>query len=217
MSRYGWPVPRIARSYVALAGASVLFVALLVTVLVEPGPTTIDAGILLALEGWRSASMSLFVGRLTDLGGRHLMIPMSTVLVVGVFWRWRRAGFFLAIALLGSALLNEGMKVLVDRPRPTLVLLVEHARGLSFPSGHSQSTMAFALACFLLVFSARPRWRRWAGLLFILPLVVGWTRTYLGVHYPTDVLAGWCLAAVWVLGCWTWFRHDEWRPFAGCC
>ncbi len=189
-----------------------LFLGLLVTILLDRGPTDIDATVLLALESWRSPTMTWVVGHLTDLGGHHFMIPMCTVVVFGIFWRWRRAGLFLAASLGGSALLNEGVKVLVGRARPTVVAMVEHPRGLSFPSGHSQSTMAFAAACFLLIWLGRPRWRRWGAVFFVLPLLVGWTRTYLGVHYPTDVLAGWCLAAAWVIVCWTWLRGD-WPPF----
>lgn len=191
-----------------------LFVVLLTLIVIDPGPTVVDGVLLQALEAWRSPPMTGFVKHLTDLGGHHFMIPLGTVLVIGTFVRWRRAGFFLFVALIGSALLNEGMKMVVNRARPTIVAMVERARGLSFPSGHSQSTMALAVACFLLVWVARPRWRGRALLLFLLPLSVGWTRTYLGVHYPTDVLAGWSLGAIWVIACWAWFRREALGPFA---
>jgi len=210
-------VKRIHPSFWALASLLVLFFGLLVIILLDRGPTRIDEVLLVGLEGWRSPTMSRVVGHLTDLGGHHLMIPLCTVLVFGVFWRWRRAGLFLAVSLGGSALLNEGVKELVGRARPTVVSMVEHPRGLSFPSGHSQSTMAFATAFFLLIWFARPRWRGRAALFFLLPLLVGWTRTYLGVHYPTDVLAGWSLSAAWVIVCWTWLRRGDLPPFATEC
>lgn len=204
---------RIHPSFWVLGAVVLAFLGLLTTTLLDHGPTGLDETILVALEGWRSHEMTAVVKRLTDLGGHHFMIPLCTVLVVGVFWRWRRAGLFLAVSLGGSALLNEGLKVVVGRARPTVVAALSSPRGLSFPSGHSQSTMAFAVACFLLIWLARPARRLVAASFFVLPLAVGWTRTYLGVHYPTDVLAGWCLASAWVIVCWTWLRNDQWPPF----
>lgn len=205
---------RIHPSFAVLAGALLLFAGLLMVVLFDHGPTGVDATLLHALEDWRTPSTTTVVRRLTDLGGHHFMVPFCTILVLFTAWWSRRAGVFLGASLLGSALLNEAVKAWVARPRPTIVEMVEHPRGLSFPSGHSQSTAALAVAGVLLLWTVRPEWRGRALTFLALPLTVGWTRNYLGVHYPTDVLAGWSLALVWVIGCWTWYRHRELGPFA---
>ena len=202
------------RSLWVTAVALLVFVALLVTVLFDTGPVLFDGLVLRALEVWRTPARTDFIRALTGMGNKEFMIPGSTLVVLVVAWRSRRAAVFLAAAYIGSALLNEGMKMLIDRPRPSIVLRVYEPRGLSFPSGHSQGTMAFALGLVLVFWSLRLEWRRQVLAIFALPLVVGWTRTYLGVHYPTDVLAGWCLGTVWVMLCFTWFRHDHLPPFA---
>jgi membrane-associated phospholipid phosphatase len=208
------PMRRIHPTYRVFVGALLLFAGLLTVVLLDRGPTGVDAVVLQALEDWRSPTLTEVVGHLTDLGGHHFMVPFCTVLVLVVTWRARRAGVFLGASLLGSALLNEGVKALVARPRPRIVEMLEHPRGLSFPSGHSQSTAALAAASVLLLWAVRPEWRGRALTFLALPLTVGWTRGYLGVHYPTDVIAGWSLATVWVIACWTWYRNRELGPFA---
>ena len=190
-----------------------VFIALMVLVLLEQGPVLFDGAVLEALESWRTPDRTAFVRGLTGLGGSTFMIPASVLVIALVFWRSRRAGAFLGLAIGGSALLNEGMKLLIDRPRPSMVLMVYQPRGLSFPSGHSQASMAFALGLLLVFWSLRMEWRNRVVAFLGLPLVVGWTRTYLGVHYPSDVLAGWCLATVWVMLCYAWFRNDHIGPF----
>ncbi len=205
---------RIHPTSVVLGTALALFALLLTVVLFDQGPTSLDAFVLRALERWRSPETTEVVGHLTDLGGQHFMVPFCTGLVLLVAWRSRRAGVFLGASLLGSALLNEAVKNWVARPRPTIVEVLEHPRGLSFPSGHSQSTAALAAASLLLLWVARPQWRGWTLGFLALPITVGWTRNYLGVHYPTDVLAGWSLATIWVVACWAWYRRRELPPFA---
>ena len=206
--------PRFHRSHLSAAVALLVFVALLVTVLFEQGPVLFDSIVLQGLEAWRTPARTDFIRGLTGLGNKEFMIPASVVVVLVVAWRSRRAAVSLAASYIGSALLNEGLKIAVDRPRPSIVLRVYEPRGLSFPSGHSQGTMAFALGLVLVFWSLRFEWRGRMLAILALPLVVGWTRTYLGVHYPSDVLAGWCLATVWVTACYTWFRHDHLPPFA---
>lgn len=205
---------RVPPTLLVLSGALLLFTGLLTVVLLDRGPTTFDAMVLRALEQWRSPARNELVGHLTDLGGRHFMIPFCTALVLFVLWCSRRAGVFLGASLLGSAILNEALKNGVGRPRPTIVAMVEHPTGLSFPSGHSQSTAALVVASLLLLWTWRPQWGGRVLVLLAVPLMVGWTRSYLGVHYPTDVLGGWSLGTAWVIVCWTWYRRRELGPFA---
>ncbi|MCA9613179.1 MAG: phosphatase PAP2 family protein [Sandaracinus sp.] len=178
--------------------------------LVEPGPILFDAPLLETFGGWRSETLTLVVRGVTHLGGHVVQIALGVGVGALLLWRRRTLGLFTATALLGSVALNETLKILFGRPRPILIARITEPRGLSFPSGHSQSTMAMALTLALVAQhhpSLSPVQRRAAWGLLLVPAVVGWTRNYLGVHYPTDVLAGWSLAAGWVLAC-----YAAWLP-----
>jgi undecaprenyl-diphosphatase len=102
--------------------------------------------------------------------------------------------------MLGGSLLNSLVKLAVDRARPILPDPVAHAGGMSFPSGHAQS--AVVAASVLLLVLGRDLSRRGrriaiaAGVLFV--LAVGFSRVALGVHYVSDVLAGYVLGGAWV-------------------
>ncbi|WP_262489847.1 phosphatase PAP2 family protein [Hymenobacter terrenus] len=99
----------------------------------------------------------------------------------------------------GSMLLTQVIKFLVARPRPELWASIHPETTYSFPSGHAMDTAAVATAVGFLLWQHRAYWlARPLGPVFALN--VGWARLYLGVHYPSDVLAGWASAVGWVIG-----------------
>ena len=98
----------------------------------------------------------------------------------------------------GAALLNMVLKLIFERPRPDLweQLIIETS--FSFPSGHAMASSALAFSVIAIAWNTRFRWYAvGVGVLFM--LVIGFSRLYLGVHYPTDVLAGWFVSGAWVL------------------
>ena len=105
---------------------------------------------------------------------------------------------FAAIALGGSALLNIAAKQIFARDRPSLWESIAPEHNYSFPSGHAMGSVT--LACVLVLLAWRTRWR-WpvtvAMAAFV--LLVGLSRIYLGVHYPSDILAGWAVATAWAV------------------
>jgi undecaprenyl-diphosphatase len=113
----------------------------------------------------------------------------------------RRPALFVAVALVGNSLLNGLVKHLVHRARPVLPDPVAHAHGLSFPSGHAQASVVATSVLLLVVL---PRLRTTAarvaavvlGVAFV--VAVGFSRVALGVHFVSDVLAGYALGAAWV-------------------
>jgi undecaprenyl-diphosphatase len=123
--------------------------------------------------------------------------------------QYHALGLLLA-ASAGGILLNDVLKGLFARPRPELALRLTEVRSLSFPSGHAmQSAIIYlTLAAFLARFvQARALKVYFVGFAFLLSLLVGVSRVYLGVHYPSDVLAGWCAGLAWALVCWAVARR----------
>jgi undecaprenyl-diphosphatase len=120
---------------------------------------------------------------------------------------------FVAVAIAGGTMLSEGLKHLFARPRPELVAHLVEVQTASFPSGHAMLSAATFLTLGALLVRVQSRRRLKAYLLTIailLTLMIGASRVYLGVHWPTDVLAGWCAGAAWAMGCWlvaTWLQR----------
>ena len=155
------------------------------------------------LEGLHSLSRAgldhLFLA-LSAIGYSGGVVPADLVVVLAlVLRRHPRSATFAAVALAGSALANLLVKHLFARARPALWLSLAPETTYSFPSGHAMgsATLAAVLAC--LAWDTRWRWPVIAlGAVFTLG--VGLSRVYLGVHYPSDVLAGWSAAIAWTLG-----------------
>ncbi len=159
-----------------------------------------DVPILLAIHKTARPQLDVFVPYLTKLGVYWGVFPAAvlTALFLFVKRRWRALEFFL-ITLVGSTIINRTAKVLLHRARPHLWVSPAPEFDYGFPSGHAMASMAFVAALVILAWNSRWRWFVLiAGILFV--LVIGWTRLYLGVHYPSDVLAGWMASLGWTIG-----------------
>ncbi|MEU4675680.1 phosphatase PAP2 family protein [Micromonospora sp. NPDC023737] len=137
----------------------------------------------------------------TDLGGRPILIWLVTIAVVGLLIRRQpRLAVYLIVTGVGGLILDPSLKTLVGRLRPIVDVPVASAPGNSFPSGHALGSFV-AYGALLLVFlpALAPRWRRPAiALVTVLVVLIGLTRIALGVHFVSDVLAGWLLGAAWL-------------------
>ncbi|WML33975.1 phosphatase PAP2 family protein [Clostridium sp. OS1-26] len=135
--------------------------------------------------------------------GNPLTVTVITVVISSFlyFFQRKREAVFYIVNILGVWVLNESIKAIVRRARPSVVKLV-YASGYSFPSGHSMvfMTCSLILAFFILNY-AKNKLFAYASSIFIIMygVMVGLSRIYLGVHYLSDVLAGWTFAAVWTL------------------
>lgn len=130
----------------------------------------------------------------TSLGGLLVMGPVALVVAAWLGWRRRgREALWLVLAIASGRLVVEGTKLLVQRPRPPVVDRLEWVTSWSFPSSHSAGTMMTCAALALL-------WGRPAGWVAALLAAgaIGWSRVALGVHWPSDVLAGWGFGLLWV-------------------
>ncbi|MBW4518272.1 MAG: phosphatase PAP2 family protein [Scytolyngbya sp. HA4215-MV1] len=134
---------------------------------------------------------------LTPLGVFWGVFPVLAVLGTGlIYQRKGRSLLYLMMTPLGSALLNYRLKFLFHRERPHLWENLSPDLSYAFPSGHAMSSVSFVMVLIVLTWNTRWRWLAvWAGGGFV--GIIGWTRLYLGRHYPSDVLGGWMLALAW--------------------
>ena len=117
----------------------------------------------------------------------------------------RRIGLFVLAAVGSGELLSTVLKVFYQRPRPDLVPHGMEVFTASFPSGHATMSAIAYLTLATLVARIDPSLKAKAlvlGLGVTMTLLVGVSRIYLGVHWPSDVLAGWCIGAAWAALCW---------------
>jgi undecaprenyl-diphosphatase len=143
---------------------------------------------------------------LSALGGRAVLL-LVTAAVVLYLWlaRTYHAMWLVLGAAVGGQLLSAVLKAAFARPRPDVVPHLAPAAFSSFPSGHSTSAAAVYLTLGLLLaqLTDRMRLRLYAlSLAALVTVLVGASRIYLGVHYPTDVLAGWAAGSAWAACCW---------------
>ncbi|HEY8566087.1 MAG TPA: phosphatase PAP2 family protein [Beijerinckiaceae bacterium] len=142
----------------------------------------------------------------TALGGHVVLglVALSTLAYL-ILMRRRHAALLLIAAVGGGMLLSAGLKVGFERPRPDLVAHATRVYTASFPSGHSMLSAVTYLTLGALLARTHPHRRVKAFfivLAILITLLVGASRVYLGVHWPTDVLAGWCGGAAWAALCW---------------
>jgi membrane-associated phospholipid phosphatase len=156
---------------------------------------------------------------LSTIGSARVYLPLFAAVTAWLLWRrLPRLALFVVVTVAGSSLLNSLVKVAVDRARPVLPDPVAHANGQSFPSGHAQSAIVAAGVLLLVFLPALPRSLRPAAgaLAAAYVLAIGFARVGLGVHYVSDVLAGYVLGAAWLAAMtaafMAWRQDRGWRP-----
>jgi undecaprenyl-diphosphatase len=134
-------------------------------------------------------------------GGPSVLAPLGAVLTAVFLWhRWWRGAIVLLVAMVGAGLLDTALKLAFQRTRPTPYFGYPLPDSYSFPSGHALFAFCFFTAGAALL---APRLQhpalRWLvrGVALILVLAIGFSRIYLGVHYPSDVLAGYAVGLLW--------------------
>jgi undecaprenyl-diphosphatase len=196
-----------------VAGRSFAFDQRIILALRDPGNPSTPIGPAWLQEAARD---------LTRLGSIIVLIIITLTFAGYLFLARKYAGAWLMIAaVFGGIALNELLKLAFGRPRPDLAYQAVRVFTSSFPSGHAELSAIAYLTIAALLAQNQSSFK--IGLYFIvlaafLTMLIGVSRVYLGVHYPTDVLGGWCVGAAWALGCWllmTWIKHrDQVRPLS---
>jgi undecaprenyl-diphosphatase len=143
---------------------------------------------------------------ITSLGGYALSMLLVAIVTIFLACDGKHgASRFLLIAVITGWWLQKGLKALIARPRPIVVPHLMPVESTSFPSGHSMMSAVIFLTLGVILSRLelkRPGLRIYfMSIAFLLTGLVGLSRVYLGVHYPTDVLAGWTAGLVWAMLC----------------
>jgi undecaprenyl-diphosphatase len=163
---------------------------------------SLDQGAADRLHGWASARPSVvtFLEAVSKVFAPSVLRIATAVIVVFLLFgrqRQRRLAAWAATTMIAAGVLGYLLKIVVERARPQLPDPVASAPGFSFPSGHALNSFAFFAMLVLLLeplLSRRGRWTAW-GVAAAIVLLVGFARVALGVHYVSDVIAGWLVGA----------------------
>ncbi|MGY0503629.1 phosphatase PAP2 family protein [Nocardia sp. FBN12] len=192
-----------------IATAAVLITAL--TWEVTSGVTTMDTRVLDWMIAHRGEALTDIATVITDLGAT---LSMTILAVVTVGWFVLRRNLpvaaLVAITSLGAGVLVWVIKRLVGRHRPPEASRLVFEPSLSYPSGHTLgSTVVVGIVAIVLIPQLARQWVRVAAtvLAVAFPIAVGLSRIYLGVHWTTDVLAGWIIGLMWLVLCVTVFTR----------
>ncbi|MEO5511316.1 MAG: phosphatase PAP2 family protein [Longimicrobiales bacterium] len=171
--------------------------------LVQEGLTqSFDVAILKQLASIRSPFLDRVMLEITALGGGSVLFMMVAIAALFLWLTDHKWSVYLLIAgVLGGQLLNQVLKLAYHRERPSAVEWGQNVTTLSFPSGHAMtSTIAYGCIAYLvgrLGPTPRVRGSVW-GVALVLICAIGLSRMYLGVHYPSDVLAGFFAGVAWL-------------------
>ncbi|MEA5535165.1 phosphatase PAP2 family protein [Crocosphaera sp. XPORK-15E] len=160
-----------------------------------------DIFILLKIHATNQPFLDEIAKNITKLGNFEGIIGLLiSIILLLIYQKKRRYIAYLIITILGNTILNIMTKIFFHRMRPYLwESSYYRPQDFSFPSGHAMGSMTLVIA--LLILTWGTPWRSLVGILGgLFVLVIAWTRLYLGVHFPSDILGGWILAIPWTIG-----------------
>lgn len=173
----------------------------------------VDDALLWQAHAMAGPALDRFFIFISAIGYQWGVVPVDIALTIGLLIakRWREATFA-GVSFAGSALLNMATKQFFQRDRPTLWESIAPEHTFSFPSGHAMGSATLAMVVVLLCWHTRWRWLA-VALAGSFALLVGASRIYLGVHYPSDILGGFAAGIAWVSGVYLVLFRVRGRPW----
>ncbi|MBM7647809.1 undecaprenyl-diphosphatase [Bacillus ectoiniformans] len=174
-----------------------------------------DHLIIKEVQSWINEGRTSRMVFITNLASVRFLAAGTIIITAFLLFkkRWHYAMFFLLTVSLGAGLFNKWLKAMFQRQRPEILPLIEQG-GYSFPSGHSMGSFIFYGAIAFLLYELLDKgWSRLIGAAFAVALIflIGLTRIYLGVHYPSDVIGGYTAGAAWLTFSMAAFHYFEYR------
>lgn len=183
--------------------AALLFLAWLADEALEGDTRLFDESISTSLHRHASPTLTSAMLVITALGSTRVLIVLGALILIGLLWAgWHRDGLLLTVTMAGAFLLNTTLKLSFRRQRPTPFFGLTPATSYSFPSGHALLSFCFygALAMVLTAHLQRRTARTAVWVVTaVLVILIGLSRVYLGMHYASDVIAGFTAALIWVV------------------
>jgi membrane-associated phospholipid phosphatase len=199
--------PALLLYWACLLGAFYVFIELAGEVY-EKERFGFDAPILIWFDSIVSSPLTTLALALSFVGSVFVLTPLLLLVLLRLWRVSKRSSLFFALSFGGAVGLNYAAKAFFGRLRPDLFAQLSPEDYFSFPSGHAMGSTAFSLALYFVVRKHRPNWQWLAATLgFLLALGISLSRLYLQVHYPSDILAGWALSVLWVLGVNLWYAQ----------
>jgi membrane-associated phospholipid phosphatase len=159
-----------------------------------------DVPILEAIHSTANPQLDILAVLLTKLGSAWTVLPVLSAIALLLFRkrRWRTVAYLLIVSL-GNVIINRTAKEFIHRIRPQLWVSKAPEFDYAFPSGHAMTSMTLVAILVILSWHRPQRWLVVSFGIFYL-FTIGWTRLYLGVHFPSDIVAGWMVALAWAIG-----------------
>jgi membrane-associated phospholipid phosphatase len=166
----------------------------------EEGGFWWDVPFLVVIHTTARTQLDVFAVTLTKFGSFKIVSFAIAAIALLLFFRKRwRSLVYLLVTVSGSAIINRTAKLLMHRVRPDLWTSPTPELDYAFPSGHAMTSMTLVAALVILTWGSV-----WCWLVLILGsafvVAIAWTRLYLGVHFPSDILAGWMVSLAWAIG-----------------
>lgn len=192
-----YKAPQLAIAFVLFWAPVVVFLKIAGEIL-ERQPIGSDTTLLKWIHSTATPAFDAFFLFITNLGNVEYILPITSFLILYLLYKKQRLNaLIVTFGVGGAAAANFILKHLFHRDRPAFWHSLITETGYSFPSGHAMLSSALILCVIVILWNTK--WRIFSIIIgATIVVLIGYSRLYMGVHYPTDIIAGWSVSAAWV-------------------